>query len=455
MPLTEAIHALQQFRGAMYRTLGQCKDTLLELAEAALVSPTRATTVRLSLTPVFRRGWASASAALRRGTIDVSACRQVFQQTLPTLPPPGGDRPVWALDGTTWPRPAAHTSADRTWGHRTSPGRPQSGVVPAWEYQWLVAVSEPTGSWVLPLDVARRAPAAGPPTALAIRQLQAVLAARPAATPRPVVTFDSQYDPVALARAQLAADLLVRLTSRRRFYRVPAPYPGRGTRLRKHGAVFRLPDPATHGPPDQHAAADDAAHGRVQVDVWHGLHAQWAADAPLTLVRMQVARLPKSGKTPKPLWLAWGRSSGDAGPLPADLLDLWRYYCRRFTVEHGFRFLKQELGWTTARPQAATAADRWSWLLALALWELWWLRAVVADQRLPWERPLPPGRLTPGRVRRAAGAMLAALDSPARPPRPRGKSPGRAVGQCPGPRRRYPVVRRHPKTHRRQRKRAA
>jgi len=447
---SEAVHVLQQFRAAMYRTLGQRKDTLFELAEAALVSPSRATMVRLSLTPLFQRGWASAPAALRLGSRDRDAGRRLVAVSLPVPTPPV--RPVWALDGTTWPRPAATTSPERTWGHRVSPGRPQSGVVPAWEYQWLVAVPEPSGSWVLPLDVARRAPAAGTPTALALAQLRAALAARPADAPRPVVTFDSQYDPVALAQAGLGADadLLVRLTPRRRFYRAPAPYPGRGTRVRKHGPVFRLPDPVSHGPPDQSAEAADAAHGWVRVDVWTTLHAQWATDAPLTIIRVQVARLPKSGKTPKPLWLAWV-----GGPLPADLLDLWRYYCRRCTVEHGFRFLKQELGWTTVRPQAPASADRCSWLLALAFWELWWLRPVVADQRLPWERPLPPGRLTPGRVRRAALGILAALDSPAQPPRPRGIAPGRARGQRPGPRRRYPVVRRHPKTHRHRRKRAA
>ena len=57
------------------------------------------------------------------------------------------------LDGTNWPRPAARTSAERTWEYRPLPGWPQSGVVPAWAYQWLVAVPDVAGSWVLPLDV--------------------------------------------------------------------------------------------------------------------------------------------------------------------------------------------------------------------------------------------------------------------------------------------------------------
>lgn len=431
---TDSRDSLVRFRQAVYRdVLGHRKDSLFELMEAALATSAPATLVRLSLAPPFRRRWPSASDALADGTLEPAAARRLVHATL--AEPPGLGRPVWALDGTVWPRPAAATSPERTWGHWTSPGRPQAGIIGAWEYQWLAAIPEASGSWTLPLDVRRRGPTAGSPTALASAQLRAALALRPPGAPRPVVTADSHYDPLALARAQLEADLLVRLAPRRRFYRPPAPYPGRGTRQRKHGAVFKLFAPATHGPPDRIAQAEDPAHGTVTVAVWTALHAQWATDAPLAVVRVQVQRLPKSGKTPQPLWLAW-----TGGPLPADLLELWRWYRLRFVIEHAFRLLKHDLGWTAIRPRAPEAADRWGWLLALALWQLWLARALVADRRLPWERPLPPDRLTPGRVRRAVAGILAAVGSPARPPRTRGKSPGRPLGHCPGPRPRYPVV---------------
>jgi hypothetical protein len=206
---------------------------------------------------------------------------------------------------------------------------------------------------------------------------------------------------------------------------------------------------ATWGTPDRQAQTNDPAYGRVAVAVWEGLHAKTAADTRLTVVRVHVERLPRR-RPPAPLWLAW-----IGGPLPADLHQLWRWYLRRFAVEHGFRFAKHDLGWTTVRPAAPEAADRWTWLVAVAFWELWLARPLVADHRLPWDRPLPPDRLTPGRVRRACPALLAQLGTPARPPHPRGKARGRQPGQCPGPRPRYPVVRRHPTTARRQRKRAA
>ncbi len=437
METTTAEPPLAQFRQAVYQTLGRRKDTLFELLEAAVVSPGPANLVHLSLASVFRRGWPSASDALADGQVHPAQCRALIQRQVTDPPPPA--RPIWAGDGTTWPRPAAKTSPERTWGHRSTPGLPQDGVVPAWEYEWLVDVPEPGSSWVRPLDVRRRGPRSGTPTAVAIRELRAALARRPVGAARPVATYDSSYDPVTFARAGLAVDLLVRLRSNRRFFRVPGPYKGRGARP-KHGPVFKLPDPTTHGTPDRSAVLEDPLHGQVQVDVWEQLHVQSAADVPFTVVRVQVERLPRHTKQPKPLWLAW-----IGGPLPADLLDLWRWYTLRFTVEHGFRFLKHDLGWTTVRPAQPHAADRWSWLLALGLWVLWFARPLVADQRLPWERPLPPERLTPARVRRACGSLFLRLGTPARPVQTRGKSPGRRPGQCPGPRPRHPVVRRRPK----------
>jgi hypothetical protein len=194
----------------------------------------------------------------------------------------------------------------------------------------------------------------------------------------------------------------------------------------------------------------DPRHGTITVRVWQGLHARGGQAAPFTVVCVQAERLPRNGTRPGPLWLAWV-----GGALPADLLELWRAYAGRFTIEHGFRFGKQELGWTRVRLRDPAAADRWTWLVALACWQLWLARAVVADRRLPWERPLAVSRLTPGRVRRACPAVFLPLGTPVPPPQPRGKAPGRRLGDAPGPHPRFPVIRRHPQRPRKPRRRAA
>jgi hypothetical protein len=122
-------------------------------------------------------------------------------------------------------------------------------------------------------------------------------------------------------------------------------------------------------------------------------------------------------------------------------LDLaWRAYVRRFDLEHTLRFCKQTLGWATPRVRHPEQADRWTWLVVAAHAQLRLARAVVADRRLPWERRLPPGRLTPCRVRRAFPALLCALGSPAARPKPVGRSPGRPRGRLSGPAPRRPAL---------------
>ena len=436
MNTTSTAPPLTRFRAALYQNvLGLRRDALFELLDAVLTDDGATSLVRHSLAPVFRRGWASAPDALADGSLDMAALRRLFAQHTPA--PPSGRRELWVLDGTLWPRPAAKTSPERTWGRFVTGGTPESGIIGGWEYQWLAAIPEASGSWVLPLEVARRDLAAGTATTLAIGQLRAALAARPAEAPRPLLLLDSHYDVGELIAAGVRVDLLARLAANRRFYRPPGPYQGKGA-PRKHGPVFRLADPATHGLSDRTPFHHDPAYGLVRLDVWQRLHAQPAPLVELTVIRVTLGRLPRREPPPKPLWLVWW-----GGPLPADLRTLWHWYQRRFAVEHAFRFLKQRLGWTAIRPRAPQTADRWSWLLAAGLWQLWLARDVVADQRLPWE-PVPASGVSPGHVCRGFAGLLPTLGTPARPPRPRGKSPGRRLGHCPGPAPRCPVLRRAP-----------
>ena len=429
---------LAHVRAELYQTFGLRRDAIHDLLDAVLTSDRATSLVRLSLAPAFRRRWPSLFDALTDGTVDVAARRRLWVRSLPV--PPSGTRVLWAIDGSTWPRPEAKSSPERTCCRFVTAGNPESGIMPGWEYQWLVSIPEAQGSWVLPLDVRRRSLDAGTPTAVAIAQLQAVLATRPYPRRRPVVVLDSHYDVPALVRAVPGIDLLARLACNRRFYRAPPAATGTG-RPRTHGPVFRLKEPSTQTGPDRTQTAPDPDYGQVTIDVWTRLHKEPAADVAVTVLRVAVAHLPRRDTPPAPLWLVWHGES-----LPDDLREVWHWYQRRFAIEHAFRFLKQDLGWTAARPRSPHTADRWSGLLASALWELWLARPQIVDARLPWERVTEPTRLSPGRVRRGMAGLLATLGTPARPPRVRGKAPGRRVGECPGRAPRYPTQRRAPPT---------
>ena len=114
-----------------------------------------------------------------------------------------------------------------------------------------------------------------------------------------------------------------------------------------------------------------------------------------TLIRLQVEHLPGQ-QDPKPLWLWW--SQIDA--TPADVDRCWQAFLRRFDLEHTFRMFKQTLGWTVPKIRDPAAGDRWTWLIITAHTQLRLARGRTDDLRRPWERPAPPERLTPARVRR-------------------------------------------------------
>ena len=151
-----------------------------------------------------------------------------------------------------------------------------------------------------------------------------------------------------------------------------------------------------------------------------------------TVIRLEVSHLP-SGATPKPVWLWW---SG-VDPTTADVDRLWQTFLRRFDIEHTFRMLKQTLGWTSPKLRDPHAADRWTWLVLAAYTQLRLARGAVGDLRRPWERPAPPERLTPARVRRGFRHLRTKAGNPARAPKPSRPGPGRP----PGRRNRHPAAR--------------
>ncbi|TQF02839.1 hypothetical protein E6W39_11925 [Kitasatospora acidiphila] len=139
-----------------------------------------------------------------------------------------------------------------------------------------------------------------------------------------------------------------------------------------------------------------------------------------TLIRLDVDHLP-SGGTPKPVWLWFS----DPTPADADTDTAWHAFLRRFDLEHTFRFLKQTLGWTRPRLREPAAADRWTCLVLAAHTQLRLARPLSADLRRPWERPQPPERLTPTRVRRGFRNIRTTLPCPTAVARPSRPGPGR------------------------------
>ena len=82
--------------------------------------------------------------------------------------------------------------------------------------------------------------------------------------------------------------------------------------------------------------------------------------------------------------------------------------------------------------------------MPIMTWELWLARDLVNDNPLPWQKQMT--QFTPGRVAQAMPGILVRVSTPAKPPKPRGKSPGWETGQPRQRRIRYPIVKKRTTT---------
>jgi hypothetical protein len=413
---------------------------LFELTDAVLCAPGPVTSLpELSLAGVHRRGHGSTYAALADGRMDVDRLRVALAGL---QLPRGSDGQIrLAVDVTPWPRPDAECSPQRAHAHRPCRCDGIRQTIPGWPYSIVAALESGRSSWTTPLDAVRLVPGqdATEVTATQIRQVWARLCQSGqwrVGDPPVLVVLDAGYDVIRLAF--LLRDLPVRLLGRVRadrvFYAPVDSYAGTG-RPGRHGPAMRLDDPATWPAPQQAVTSVHERYGDVAVTAWGHYHPQlqrragWAAHPgrlPLvegTLILVRVDRLP-GDRAPKPVWL-W-HSHPEAADL--DVLRLFHAFLRRFDLEHTFRFLKQTLGWTRPRVRHPDQADRWTWLILAAYTQLRLARGLADDLRRPWEKPLEPGRLTPGRVRRGFPRIHWMTARPATAPKLSRPGPGRPKG---------------------------
>lgn len=439
--------ALVGFRRAFYSCLSSWADALFELGDAMLCSAAPVTSVpSLSLEPEFSRSHGSLYKALADGRIDQDRLRELLVASRPD------DWPlIFAVDASTWARCDAETSPERGFYYSASKHSAGKPIVAGWAYQWVSQLDFAANSWTAPLDVTRIAPDLDP-TAVTTEQVVRLVGLLPQNREVPLFVFDAGYDVVALSHdlKDQRCQILGRIRDDRVFYTDPPPRanrpPGTGGRPPRHGHRFKCSDPNTWPEPHDRLVAQDRRYGTVTVTAWHDLHPKlgrrghWTdQDTPpivkATIIRVEVEHLPKpTSRAKKTLWLWW---SADGVP---DLDLCWRAYLRRFDIEHGFRFVKGTLGWTTPSLCTPEQADRWTWLILTSYTQLRLARRLVEDLRLPWERPRTPTHLTPARVRRGFRRLRASLGTPASPPKSTTPGPGRPKGTRRPPRTRYPAV---------------
>jgi hypothetical protein len=187
----------------------------------------------------------------------------------------------------------------------------------------------------------------------------------------------------------------------------------------------------TQGDPSATWETSDQEGRITRVSRFEAVHFQQDRDLWLSVIRVERTSARGTRRDPR---LSWFLTLDDVVPLE----QVPQRYGLRFSEEHLFRFLKQDLLWLAAHIRTPEQVMRWSWIVALAFLQLYLARELGQHALLPWEAKGRP--VTPRQVRRVMPTILSQLGTPVRACQARGNAPGRARGFRPKPATRHPVI---------------
>jgi hypothetical protein len=201
---------------------------------------------------------------------------------------------------------------------------------------------------------------------------------------------------------------------------------------------FKLQDNETwFDPTDQKSVEWVTAKGKeytVTIEVWCDLRSKGTStckmhDVPLTAVRITTVDQNGSKVYEKALWLVVvGKWQGKIA-----IENLWKYYSRRFDIEHFFRFGKLRLLMDAYQTPDTEHEENWMQFVMLSYHQLFHARKCAQDMPNPWERKTKNNQeLSPSRVQRDMPRLLKLSGPLSEPVKSRGKPNGRGLGELIG-----------------------
>jgi hypothetical protein len=288
---------------------------------------------------------------------------------------------------------------------------------------------EQASSWTPPLDF-QRISSEQTAVGVAIEQLRRL---KPLFGTRQVIVLaDRWYGTPEMLRAcqEMGDGVLIRLKSNRKLSRKPVRRSPLG-RPPVDGALLQGTRPETQDNPSATWETNDQEGRMTRVSRFDSVHFQQDRNLILSVLRVERQSARGTKRDPRVSWFLTLDTL-----LPLELVP--QRYRVRFSEEHLFRFLKQDVLWLAARVRTPEQFLRWSWIVALAFLQVYLLRELGQHALLPWEAKGRP--VTPRQVRRVMPILLSQVGTPVRVCHPRGKAPGRAKGFRPRPAPRYPVI---------------
>jgi len=471
MTIQESISQLEQFRQELYEAFDLRRDALMELIDALSSTPDARSVVELSLSSFFRREYSSVYDAIahffqpsepKKADEEWRAWEKKWVRLVaPYLPEPQR-RKFWLFgtDVVPIPRIFARTLPDCTYVYQPNTVvRGNKPVTIGHQYSHLVSFPEKAYAddppWAVPM-VVRRVHSDEKATSMWGEQIKVLMEDEtlPFHDDLCVHVGDSVYSAVTALGPVTEQEYenlvnVARASSNRVFYRqVPPVEKSSRGHPTWYGERFDLKDSSTWSEPDQVQETTLTTRKkrtyRVQLEGWHNLLMRGKKGFPMhkhpfTLIRAQVLDEQGQPVYRRTMWLiVIGKRRHELS-----LVEAWEAYSQRYDVEHYFRFGKQRLLMATYLTPDTEHEENWMWIVALANTQLWLARNVAESLPRPWEQYLPEAKsktASPSAVQRDFGRIIRQIGTPAQPPKPRGKSPGRAKGELPPPRTRHPVI---------------
>jgi hypothetical protein len=428
-------NTLKQVRQQVYDSFERGADALFNLCDALLCEDQARSLPELSQSPNFERAWPSLYQALSDGKMNEDALRQAWVKALLSEVPVG--ETIWiSVDASSIPRPEAQTSKDRGIIHVSNLPRATKPISVGWQFSTVMLLPWEPSSWVGILDQ-QRISTDQTAIGVAIKQLRALV---PLLQQPIVIVADRWYATADFLRVcqELGCQVLIRLKRNRKLYRQPVRKSAKG-RPPLDGPLFQGSRPETvKGAEAIWMSHDEKGHA-VTVSRWSGLHFRQARDVQVCVFCVQREGAKDSKRDPRISWFV----SFDEPQMSIPLAEVRSSYGKRFSHEHGYRYLKQDLLWAEAHVRTPEQFERWSLCVGIVMNQLCLARHLGQACYRPWEGRRPS--VTPRQVRRVMPVILSQVGTPARRCQTRGKSPGRAVGFHPKPAPRYDVVIKRPK----------
>jgi hypothetical protein len=428
-------NTLKEIRHQVYDCFERGADALFNLCDALLSEPHARSLPELSYSPFFEREWPSLYQALSDGKINDTKLQAVWVRAL-LGDVPGGEM-VWiSIDASPIPRPEAKTSEDRGIIHVSNLPRATKPISVGWQASSVMLLPEVPSSWVGILDQ-RRIPTAQTAIEVAIAQLQALV---PLIDHPIILVADRWYATADFLRAckALGIQVLIRLKRNRKLYRPPVRTSARG-RTPLDGPLYQGSRPESMQGQQASLTSFDKKGKKVTVSRWTQLHFRQAREVTVCVFHVRREGAKDNKRDPRESWFV----SLDETTMDIPLAEITRIYGRRFSQEHGYRYLKQQLLWTHVHVHTPAQFERWSLVVSIVMNQLYLGRSLGQAAYRPWETQ--QREATPGQVRRVMPSILLQVGTPARPCQRRGKSPGRALGFHPKPATCYDVVIKKPK----------